>query len=141
MNVYMYLQKLWSTKLTLIINRWNLRSQMFNLTSWQFNSKLLICVPLCHNFEIRPKGPRWHWIGVSTRKKIDWSLNFSTTETCHIVVSFASLINLNKHERNHIENDNIKKKLIWQGLHLKYNFKSWTNFESQNLKTTQSNWL
>ena len=123
MNVYMYLQKLWSTKLTLIINRWNL-SQMFNLTSWQFNSKLLICVPLCHNFEIRPKGPRWIW--VSTRKK-DWFLNSSTTEKGHIILSFASMINLkNKHGRNHVENDNITKKLIWQGLHYKYHFKSWT---------------
>ena len=80
---------------------------MFNLTSWQFNSKLLICVPLCHNFEIRPKGPRVHGdieLEYPLEKK-DWFLNFSTTEKGHIVILFASMINLNKHGVNHIEYD------------------------------------
>ena len=94
---------------------------MFNLTSWQFNSKLLICVPLCHNFEIRPKGPRIH-VDIELEYPLEKKIDFSATEKGHIVISFASMINVNnKHGRNHIENDNITKKLIW---HLKYHFKS-----------------
>ena len=83
---------------------------MFNLTSWQFNSKLLICVPLCHNFEIRPKGSRVYCdielVYPLEKKKIEWFFNFSTTEKGPIVILFASMINLNKHGVNHIENDN-----------------------------------
>ena len=83
---------------------------MFNLTSWQFNSKLLlICAPLCHNFEIRPKGSRVYCdieLVYPLEKKIEWFFNFSTTEKGHIVILFVSMINLNKHGVNHIENDN-----------------------------------